>query len=425
MRFLQTVFGLSWTLGYIGNGLLFAYVEWSFLRQNFLQIFNPLLHLQVLGVLLTTPLFWIFLAMAAVGYYMVMRLGRQLERRTKQSVKRIEAIPSVTTQPSQERNRLPTASIYETPVHAPPKTIEPDYNSQVGELEIRLLNWAIQSNQQVRFHYTKQNGEESDRTVTPICLTTANRTTYLEGVCDLRRARRNFAVHRMRDLHLISQGTEQRAICEEITSPTRLNSSKSLSNAVQEKTAEQRQFIQCRIDELEYITNSVWNNVEELKSLYHELSFRSSKRAVTLQKRISIRLAKLQESRFPSTTANSGLQTLSSEVFKYENGVLKQYGYKVGMNGLPDEDRWRILDQIFLSPLAQSDNNAYLSEWGDPNSARRLQKMSNSIAAFARNAKHHHGNDYRKAIQDWETDLVYLKNTYYKNWFSFRYPRTK
>ncbi|MEC4883531.1 MAG: hypothetical protein SAL70_19705, partial [Scytonema sp. PMC 1070.18] len=41
---------------------------------------NPLLHLQVLGVLLATPFFWIFLAMTVLGYYAATSIEAYLER---------------------------------------------------------------------------------------------------------------------------------------------------------------------------------------------------------------------------------------------------------------------------------------------------------------------------------------------------------
>jgi len=87
MRLLQVIFSILWGLGYLGNGILFLYIEWSFLRQSFVQVFNPFLHLQVLGVLLTTRLFWIFLAMAIVGYYAVKNIEAYLDQDAKRTKK--------------------------------------------------------------------------------------------------------------------------------------------------------------------------------------------------------------------------------------------------------------------------------------------------------------------------------------------------
>ncbi len=68
-KLLQGTFGLLWMAGAFGNALLFLYVEWAFVRENFFQIFNPFLQLQVLLRLLTIPLFWLLLILAGVGYF--------------------------------------------------------------------------------------------------------------------------------------------------------------------------------------------------------------------------------------------------------------------------------------------------------------------------------------------------------------------
>lgn len=61
MKILQGLFGFMWMIGFIGNGILFMYVEWTYIRQSFFNMINPLIHLQVMITLLTTPLFWILL----------------------------------------------------------------------------------------------------------------------------------------------------------------------------------------------------------------------------------------------------------------------------------------------------------------------------------------------------------------------------
>ncbi|MEO1376361.1 MAG: hypothetical protein AAFW70_19065 [Cyanobacteria bacterium J06635_10] len=163
-----------------------------------------------------------------------------------------------------------------------------------------------------------------------------------------------------------------------------------------------------------------------MNQIHYELEFRSRKKAIDLRKRIVSRLTQLQETQFTwsTTKAKSGSQNLSNDVFKYEQGLLKHYGYKVGRSGLSQTERWEILDRVFSQPSLQMDNTAYLNEWGEPKSAKRLRKIADSIAAFTRNAKRRNRSSFSKAIQDWETDLAYLKRTYYNNYFSFQYPRT-
>ncbi len=190
----------------------------------------------------------------------------------------------------------------------------------------------------------------------------------------------------------------------------------------------QRSYLKYRTNELETIVDSKWDNTEVLKQIHYELEFRSRKKALALRKRIATRLIQLQETetqfKWSKTTANPGSQNLSNDVFKYEQGLLKYYGYKVGRSGLSHRERWEILDRVFSQPLLEIDNAAYLNEWGEPKSAKRLQKIVDSIAAFTRNAKRRNRRSFSKAIQDWETDLAYLKRNYYDNRFSFGYPRT-
>lgn len=59
MKILKVPFGFVYGVVFVGNGIPFVYVEWSYLRQSFLQLFNPNLHLQVVVTLLTLPLLWI------------------------------------------------------------------------------------------------------------------------------------------------------------------------------------------------------------------------------------------------------------------------------------------------------------------------------------------------------------------------------
>jgi hypothetical protein len=187
----------------------------------------------------------------------------------------------------------------------------------------------------------------------------------------------------------------------------------------------QRPYIEYRVHELEKIVALELNSIEILNAIYYELEFRSRKKALDLRERIADRLIQLQDKQFSwSTTANPGSQNLPSDTFNYEEGLLRYYGYKVGINGLPESKRWEILDAVYLYPLLQMDNDVYLSEWGEPMSAKRLQKLVESIAAFTRNTKRRKKGSFTKAIQDWETDLAYLKRTYYNNRCSFQYPRT-
>lgn len=58
--------GLS-AIGYLGNLLLFTLIEWSFIVDNWLQFFNPILHFQVLITMLITPFFWMMTGLILLG----------------------------------------------------------------------------------------------------------------------------------------------------------------------------------------------------------------------------------------------------------------------------------------------------------------------------------------------------------------------
>jgi hypothetical protein len=104
-------------------------------------------------------------------------------------------------------------------------------------------------------------------------------------------------------------------------------------------------------------------------------------------------------------------------------GPLKFLGYTVGRDGHRQGMRWAILRRVFdgvLPPVFPAD---YLSEWGAAGSPRRLSKMAESIASFARSAKRRDAHKFVHAIEDWENDLRHLYDTYYVGRFGFAWPR--
>jgi hypothetical protein len=195
-----------------------------------------------------------------------------------------------------------------------------------------------------------------------------------------------------------------------------------------DKVNRKRPYIKCYTDELERISNSEWNNPKILNEIHHELQFRYRKKATNLLVRISERLIELKGTKiFPWPTTDAPVrvgQGIPEDTFLNPEGLLRRYGYKVGLNGLPENKRRQILDDIFLHSLPSMDNVSYLNEWGQPGTNKRLKKLAESLAAFTRNAKRRNTGDFDKAIQDWEADLAYLKRTYYDDRFNFHWPRT-
>jgi hypothetical protein len=423
MRLLQIIFSVIWVLGCLGNGVLFIYTEWIFLQKSFIQILNPYIHFQVLLILLSTPLFWIFLSMAVVGYYAVVNIENNLRKNVKQSQVETKETPSFSTDvlPRKYSNSFSFFS-RKLNTHI---SVKPKVDTDGIKEQIELLEWAIQSNQKIRFRYEDKNGNNSNRTFTPHNFKTIRQTLCVEGYCYLRLAKRTFTIKRMQDIKIVSANELNHNVKEKANSSPPSSFSSIPSAKDKSNQSKERPYINLIIDNLEALTKSEWDNIEILKEIYYELEFRSRPRSRDLSEHIKKRLIQLKDQHFSLSKTGPETNSFSDNSFNYEEGLLGFYGYKVGIKGLPELERHKILDAVFTLPLLSMNSEAYLREWGEPNSAERLQKLSRSIAAFARTAKGRTNGDFRKAIQDWESDLIYLKKTYYNtNYFSFQYPIT-
>jgi hypothetical protein len=83
MKILQIVFAAIYTIGYVGNGLLFLYTMYVYLKvymevnlgYALFHLLTPLLYFEVIITLLTMTLFWILFTMSIVGLV----VGRKLD----------------------------------------------------------------------------------------------------------------------------------------------------------------------------------------------------------------------------------------------------------------------------------------------------------------------------------------------------------
>jgi len=106
-------------------------------------------------------------------------------------------------------------------------------------------------------------------------------------------------------------------------------------------------------------------------------------------------------------------------------GMLSYLEYRVGrISGQATPVRQAILDRVFASALPPVFPKEYMDSWGESNSASRLRKMAETIAAFARNAKRRDDDRLDEAIRQWESDLEYLHDRYYVGRFGFGWPTT-
>ena len=86
--------------------------------------------------------------------------------------------------------------------------------------------------------------------------------------------------------------------------------------------------------------------------------------------------------------------------------------------------RRQILHCVLFNELPRVNSPDYVEEWGVPRTDKRLKKMAESIASFARNAKRNNSTSMKYAIADWENDLSYLFKNYYHRSLGFCWPDT-
>jgi len=107
-----------------------------------------------------------------------------------------------------------------------------------------------------------------------------------------------------------------------------------------------------------------------------------------------------------------------------KDGLLSYIGYTVRSGSpLGDDDRQGILSRIFEGHLPPLNSSTYMSEWGSPESALRLEKLAQCLASFARQAKRRTDANMSRAVAQWEADLSFLHDTYYVRRFRFAWPR--
>lgn len=97
-----------------------------------------------------------------------------------------------------------------------------------------------------------------------------------------------------------------------------------------------------------------------------------------------------------------------------ENSPLTALSYHVGENGEREEVRRKILSSLFegKSGIENQLAKSWEESWGSPNSAIRLEKIVYHIHRQTINKK---SLGYQKAVEDWSSDLEYLKKLYYES----------
>ncbi len=103
---------------------------------------------------------------------------------------------------------------------------------------------------------------------------------------------------------------------------------------------------------------------------------------------------------------------------------LHAMGYHVGKDGVPRVSRRAILRKAFEEALPAVGPDGYMDEWDDPRTPGRLGKIAESIASHCRNMKRRGSGRSDEAIKNWEDDLAWLKQEFYRGHFRFLWPDT-
>ena len=105
---------------------------------------------------------------------------------------------------------------------------------------------------------------------------------------------------------------------------------------------------------------------------------------------------------------------MSNENFK-ERSALAAFGYTVGKTrGWATSKRHKFLNDFMRKQLPSGIEDEFGNEYGSPLSTTRLRKVANHIASICGLAIARDEHQMRFAIDDWETDLEFLKTTFYE-----------
>ena len=82
------------------------------------------------------------------------------------------------------------------------------------------------------------------------------------------------------------------------------------------------------------------------------------------------------------------------------------------------------MQNFFSGPIPPVFPNDYLEEWRKPKSAPKLKKIAETISSLTRNAKRRRDSRMEAAIHDWEKDLDFMFEEYYRGKFQLGWPVT-
>ena len=111
----------------------------------------------------------------------------------------------------------------------------------------------------------------------------------------------------------------------------------------------------------------------------------------------------------------------SGEWDSVEETPLLKLGYHAGKtHSLAPSTRHNFLAEAFSGELPFAESDEYMAEWGAPGTRKRLRRMAWHLAFLIRNRRRNPSQVY--AVKDWENDLKWLRDKYYKSIMRFSWP---
>lgn len=107
------------------------------------------------------------------------------------------------------------------------------------------------------------------------------------------------------------------------------------------------------------------------------------------------------------------------------NSMLDAMDYHAGKTGKLEKERHEILRRTFEGELPLVRNATYTDLWGEPATSERLNKIAEHLAWLIRErSKQQDFERYQWAIENWQSDLAWLKDEFYHSPHNFGWPDT-
>lgn len=165
-----------------------------------------------------------------------------------------------------------------------------------------------------------------------------------------------------------------------------------------------------------------------LIELFDNLNFKNRPTPISALLRHHLELREMEETLEPdwpwpitSIPSDNGGGPFGSEFANAS--ALKILGYSVGVKGLVDAERKELLERFFTGPLPSIVSELFADAWGNPGSEERLKKMADTISSNCKNFKRNDAERYSVAIKEWDEDLGWLREKFYKRG-KFPWPDT-